>query len=148
MRITGSSRTDNKGTTLIEMVMSFVLIGMFLASAAVIMINCIQVFFNTSSVNTGSQVAEIVLNKTEMVLSDATEERVTVDIDFAEGLFSDFDIEKITYLPATMVSPSYPANVVRVALTLKSDLYGEYSAVRYIQCKKLETAPAITFKKY
>lgn len=136
---------DNKGNTLVEMIVSFVILGIFVAAAAAIMVNCINVYYRMTSANTGTQIAQIVLNKTEAELTKAAQEDVTVYIDFTHEMYGDYRIKTLTTMPATRVSSVYPANVVRVALTLSSDVYGEYSAVRYVKCTNLDKSPNVTF---
>ena len=53
----------NKGSTLIEMLVCFALLGIFMSAAAVVIANVTNVFFDVKGQSYGRQVADIVLGK-------------------------------------------------------------------------------------
>lgn len=53
----------NKGSTLIEMIVCFALLGIFMSAAAVVLANVTNVFFDVKGQSYGRQVADIILGK-------------------------------------------------------------------------------------
>ncbi|MDD3403023.1 MAG: prepilin-type N-terminal cleavage/methylation domain-containing protein [Hespellia sp.] len=45
-----------------------------------------------------------------------------------------FQIDKLTFSQADPTGVEYPQNVIKVVLTVKSDQYGSFTAIRYVEC--------------
>lgn len=61
----------NKGMTLIEMVVSFALLSLFISAAAVVIFNVTNLYYHVRSENYGRQIADIVVEKVTTEISGA-----------------------------------------------------------------------------
>ena len=61
----------NKGTTMVEMVVSFMLLSIFVSSAAVIIFNVTNLYYHVRSESYARQVADIVVNKVSTEITGA-----------------------------------------------------------------------------
>ena len=69
-------RQSNKGSTLIEMLVCFALLAIFMSAAAVVVANVTNVFFDVKGQTYGRQVAEIILGKISAEIEGA---KLTLD---------------------------------------------------------------------
>ena len=64
-------KMDNKGMTLVEMLVSFIILGILLVVAAKVIHSCTEVYYNNRSVSYGIQAAQIVATEIRGEIEDA-----------------------------------------------------------------------------
>jgi len=96
-----AGRKLNKGSTLIEMLVCFALLGIFMSAAAVIISNVTNVYFDVKGQTYGRQVADIVMSKISGEIEGA---KISKEDEFTRPvIFRSFEDEAVNNLSGTKI---------------------------------------------
>lgn len=79
-RVSKRRKLNNRGTTLVEMMVTFALVGIFMVAASQVIAHTMNIYFHVKSVTYGQQVSNIVMRKIVNMVEGAQQESGSGDI--------------------------------------------------------------------
>ncbi len=143
---------NKKGTTLVELIVTVALIGLFAAGSVKILTSAMEIYQRIQSLRYGLQVSELLMDEAADAVRRGNAEllvdedgRLTVQYDgaskkedwmLAEEFYHEYRITELNVRPASEAEPgAYGEDVMKVRMKLEHSIYGEYSVLRYVRKK-------------
>ena len=88
----------NHGFTLVEMIVTFMLIGLFMIAASKVIANTVTVYYEAKGTSSGMQVSSIIATKIRSEIEGAKPEQIIREVTNADGTVSDQTEEYVMQL--------------------------------------------------
>ena len=132
----------NQGLTLVEMIVTFMLIGLFMIAASKVIANTVSVYYTAKGTANGMQVSSIIASKIRGEIEGARDATITTEVKNEDGTTSEVTsimifVPNAKFFGAAIVHPAVaraPLAVIgfSILLHLPQQIgHGQYAVSRY-----------------